>query len=120
MSSILGPCCPSAATMVMSECASLPLASFGAPLDGSLWHFSQFFSANTFLPRSALPLLRKYWRAQRYEMICRISSCENAGGGFFMLGWWFHMSTAISVRVALCNRDSSASLPTWHSEQPLD
>src|ERR1035438_1907891 len=59
--SMRGPCSHSADTMVMSDC---PLTSFGAPLDGSLWHVPQLFSAKTFLPRSALPVPVKYCRAQ--------------------------------------------------------
>ena len=37
-----------------------------------------------------------------------------------MLGWWFHMATAIPVRVWFARRHSSASLPMWHPTQPLD
>src|ERR1019366_5371555 len=47
-------------------------------------------------------------------------SGSKVGGGFFMLGWWFHMSTAISVRVWFLSSTSRARLPTWHSVQPLE
>ena len=53
-------------------------------------------------------------------MMSRISWRVKTGDGCFMDGWWFHMSTAISVRVWLRRRFSSAILPWWHSVQPLD
>src|SRR5205085_7246669 len=64
ISSIAGPCCHSTEIMAIAEYASLPLASFGAPVDESLWQAAQFFSVKTLLPRAVLPSPRKYWRAQ--------------------------------------------------------
>src|ERR1017187_7417021 len=119
-SSIRGPWSQSAATMVMSEYASLPLPSLGAPLEASLWQVAQLLAVNTVLPRAALPVPRKYCFVQINEIIWRISSGSKVGGGFFMLGWWFHMSTAISVRVWFLSSTSRARLPTWHSVQPLE
>ena len=37
-----------------------------------------------------------------------------------MLGWWSHISAAIWVRLWFRSRVSSASLPLWQPEHPLE
>src|SRR5579872_2243030 len=88
-----GPCVQRTEIMVIGVWTCSPLASFGAPDDGSLWHMAQRFAVKTFSPFAALALAVMNCRSQTYATILRISS-EPTVGAVTIFGAWFHMSAA--------------------------
>ena len=121
VASMRGPCCQSDGDDGDVRIGVLAFGEVGAGLPACPWHEPQVFSANTFLPRRRVAVAPEILaRPDVAENLRAFPPAESAGGGFFMFGWWFHMSAAISVRVWLRSLVSSAFFPVWQPAQPLE